>query len=123
LREFHRDRIANVGREGRDAALTRKMIPEKSDLPDVGGYFHGAGCIQLSGFSRTTITLLASTSFSHDRTDSRARRATHLNSRGYCVKTVQTISSDCGRHFADHVVNRIQDFESPALSPKPAKVG
>jgi hypothetical protein len=41
LREFRRNSITNVGGEGSDAALARKMIPEKSYLLDVGGYFHG----------------------------------------------------------------------------------
>src|SRR5260370_23123299 len=41
LREFRRNSITNVGGEGCDAALARKMIPEKGYLLDVGGYSHG----------------------------------------------------------------------------------
>src|SRR4051794_24867078 len=42
LREFRRNSITNVGGEGGDAALTRKMVSEKGYLFNLGGCFHGA---------------------------------------------------------------------------------
>src|SRR5258708_22087204 len=41
LREFRRNSITNVGGEGSDAALARKMIPEKGYLLDVVCDSHG----------------------------------------------------------------------------------
>src|SRR5580698_9148949 len=39
--EFRRNSLTNIGGESGDAALARKMIPEKGYMFDGGGYSHG----------------------------------------------------------------------------------
>jgi hypothetical protein len=80
LREFRRNSITNVRGEGCDAALARKMIPEKGYLLDVGGYSHGLVRDQLSRCSRMEMNRFASAIFEDDRMDQQARRATPLTS-------------------------------------------
>jgi hypothetical protein len=101
LREFRRNSITNVGGEGSDTALARKMIPEKGYLLDVGGYFHGLVCDQLSRRSRIGDDSLRVCDLSDDRTDQRVRRATPLLFTQQ-FPTAQLDLSDSWRHLTDN---------------------